>query len=86
MEVIKQPQYMPLSVAEQISILYAANEGFLDDVDNINIKKFKTGWFNYFDANMKELAEKLNSGDKLSDEDKASLSEKLTVYKTNFFK
>ena len=86
MEVIKQPQYMPLSVAEQISILYAGNEGFLDDIDNNKIKDFKTGWFNYFDANMKELSERLNAGDKLSDDDKKALSERLTAYKTNFFK
>ena len=31
-EVLKQPQYNPLSVAEQITILFAANEGILDDV------------------------------------------------------
>ena len=33
-EVLKQLQYKPLSVAEQISILFAANEGLLDDVEN----------------------------------------------------
>jgi len=86
MEVIKQPQYSPLSAAEQVTILFAANEGFLDDVDNTRIKDFKTGWFNYFDANMKDLSEKLNAGGMLSDEDKAALSEKIAGYKANFFK
>ena len=33
-EVLKQPQYSPLSVAEQVSILFAANEGILDDISN----------------------------------------------------
>ena len=85
-EVLKQPQYSPLSVAEQISILYAANEGFLDDVDNSKIRDFKSGWYEFFDANMKDLAERLNSGEKLSDDDKAALSERLNAYKQNFFK
>ncbi len=40
-EVLKQLQYNPLSVAEQVSILFAANEGILDDVENTNIQKFK---------------------------------------------
>ncbi|MBQ9245010.1 F0F1 ATP synthase subunit alpha [bacterium] len=85
-EVLKQPQYAPLSVAEQISILFAANEGLLDDIDNSKIKDFKQGWFDFFDANMKELAERLNNGEKLSDDDKTALSERLNAYKLNFFK
>ena len=55
-EVLKQAQYAPLSVAEQISILFAANEGILDDIENVKIKNFKQGWFDYFNANMKNLA------------------------------
>lgn len=85
-EVLKQAQYAPLSVAEQISILFAANEGILDDVENVKIKNFKQGWFDYFNANMKNLAEKLNGGDKLSDEDMSELKNQLNNYKTNFFK
>ncbi len=84
-EVLKQPQYSPLSVAQQISILFAANEGLLDDVENSKIKDFKLGWFDYFDSNMTELSQKLSSGDKLSDEDKTLLTDKLNHYKTNFF-
>lgn len=86
MEVIKQPQYTPLTAAQQISILFAANEGFLDDIDNTKIKDFKTGWFNFFDANMKELAEKLNASEKLTDDDMAALRKQINNYKTNFFK
>lgn len=85
-EVLKQAQYAPLSVAEQISILFAANEGILDDVENTKIKDFKQGWFDYFNANMKNLADKLNGGDKLSDEDMSELKNQLNNYKTNFFK
>lgn len=86
MEVIKQPQYSPLSAAQQISILFAANEGFLDDIDNVRIKDFKSGWYDFFDANMKELSNKLNSSEKLSEEDMNLLRKELTNYKTNFFK
>ena len=85
-EVLKQPQYSPLSVAKQVSILFAANEGLLDDIDNIRIKDFKSGWFDFFEANMKDLADRLNAGDKLSDDDMKALTERITAYKTNFFK
>lgn len=85
-EVLKQPQYSPLSTAEQISILFAANEGLLDDVENTKIGEFKNGWFDFFSSNMPELSESLNSGEKLSDEDKSELKNTINNYKTNFFK
>jgi len=84
-EVIKQPQYKPLSVAKQVSILFAANEGYLDEIANADIAKFKTGWFEYFDANLGELAEKLNNRGPLEDDDKALLREHLDKYKLGFF-
>ena len=84
-EALKQPQYAPLSVAKQISLLFAANEGFLDDIDNLKIPQFKQQWFDYFTSNMQELDAKLNGGDKLSDEDKEALRDSLGKFKRNFF-
>ena len=79
-EVLKQPQYKPLSVAQQVTILFAANEGYLDEVDNKKINEFKTGWFEYFEANMPELNKALNEGAKLSDDDMKALKEALEAY------
>ena len=79
-EVLKQPQYKPLSVAQQVTILFAANEGYLDEVENKEIQEFKAGWFEYFEANMPELDKRLNEGDKLSDEDKDALRAQLDAY------
>lgn len=84
-EVLKQPQYAPLSVAKQVSILFAANEGLLDNVDNKKIMQFKKGWFEYFEANLSDLEAALNKGSGLSDGDRASLKEHLEKYKTSFF-
>ena len=79
-EVLKQPQYKPLSVAQQVTILFAANEGFLDEVDHKKINEFKAGWFEYFEANMPELNKALNEGAKLSDDDMKALREALEAY------
>ncbi len=83
-EVLKQPQYNPLSVAEQVSILFAANESVLDDIDNVNIAKFKKDWFVYFNANCNDLVERLNAGSALSDEDKKELLDALSKFKSTF--
>ncbi len=80
-EVLKQPQYQPLSVAQQVSILFAANEGILDNVDNKDIQIFKKDWFDYFNANLASLAEKLNDGAALSDEDIEALKNALLKFK-----
>ena len=82
-EVLKQPQYKPLSVAQQVTILFAANEGFLDDIDNKNINDYKNGWFEYFEANMPELSKRLNEGAKLSEEDIDALKIQLETYGKN---
>jgi len=84
-EVLKQPQYKPLSVAQQVSILFAANEGYLDDLANTDIAKFKVGWFEYFDANLGELAAGLNNRAPLEDADKTLLREHIEKYKLSFF-
>ena len=79
-EVLKQPQYKPLTVSQQVTILFAANEGYLDEIDNKKVQEYKAGWFEYFEANMPELDKRLNDGDKLSDEDKKALREQLEAY------
>src|SRR5574344_453155 len=83
-EVLKQPQYSPLSVAQQVTTLFAANEGILDDVKNSDIKRFKTEWFTYMASNLKELTDKLNQGSKLEDEDKAALTKAFETFKKTF--
>lgn len=83
-EVLKQPQYNPLSVAEQVTILFAANEGVLDDVENTDIQRFKKEWFVHLNTNMQELVERLNNGAKLEDADKELLKQSLDTFKKTF--
>jgi DNA polymerase-1 len=53
---------------------------------DLRIKDFKNGWFDFFEANMKDLIQRLDAGEKLSDEDKSELTNMVNKYKTNFFK
>ncbi len=85
-QILIQPQYNPLSVSEQVTILFAGNEGFLDDVENKDIQEFKKQWFEYFGANMNDLSEKLNKGAALDDNDKENLRNGLKNFKENIFK
>lgn len=85
-EVLKQPQYQPLSLAQQVSILFAANNGLLDDIETSRLGKFKEEWFKYLGAQAKDTEAKLLSGDKLSDADEQALTDHIVKFKQNFFK
>ena len=83
-EVLKQPQYAPLSVAEQVCVLFAANEGLLDDVPNTEIGRFKKDLSAYLAGNLKDLMARLNEGSALSDEDKNALRDAINTFKKTF--
>jgi F-type H+-transporting ATPase subunit alpha len=54
-EVLKQPQYQPLSVEDQVAILYAATNGFLDDVPVSAITQWKSDFIQFFHSAHPEL-------------------------------
>jgi F-type H+/Na+-transporting ATPase subunit alpha len=63
-ELMKQGQFAPLSVAEMAFSLFAANEGFLDDVDAEQIVRFERALLEYLRASQKALLDQINeSGD-----------------------
>jgi F-type H+-transporting ATPase subunit alpha len=85
-EVLKQPQYDPLSLAQQVSLIFAANRGVLDDVDNKEIARFKDEWKKYLSTKAKDIETKLNEGKKPSEDDQNAIFNAMTEFKNNFFK
>lgn len=84
-EVLKQPQNSPHSVAQMTTILFAVNNGILDAVDNSKIAEFKAKWLEYLSANLKETEKHLNSGEKLDKEGEAKLLEALISFRDTIF-
>lgn len=67
-ELMKQKQYMPLTVAEMAVSLYAANEGYLDNVEVKKVVDFEHALHTYMRTNHAELLDKINeSGDYATD-------------------
>ena len=60
-EVMKQPQYSPLSVCEMALALYAANEGYLDDVEISKVVAFENAMQAYLRSNYSELIDAVNA-------------------------
>jgi F-type H+-transporting ATPase subunit alpha len=80
-ELLKQPQYQPLEVADQIMSIFAANSGYMDDVPVRTVPRFEKDFLNYMrdqkSAVRGELAEKKELPETL----KQSLRDCLTEFK-----
>jgi F-type H+-transporting ATPase subunit alpha len=82
-EVMKQKQYMPLSVAEQATILFAADQGYLDDVPLNRIAMFEQELLSYLHANYREFIERIDKTGELNDEVIRTLRTILESFKAN---
>jgi len=58
-ELLKQDQYKPLSVEEQILIIYAGNRGFLDEFEVSRVQEYEVKLFEYFNREHPDLIKKL---------------------------
>ena len=67
-ELLKQPQYQPMSVWEQFVSIHAVTGGMFDDVPVSKIKDAQSALLTYFWKNSKDAMRELNKGDKPSDE------------------
>ncbi len=82
-EVMKQKQYMPLSVAEEAVILFAADQGYLDDVPLNRIAIFEQELNAYLLTNYKDFIDRVNQTGTLNDEVIQTLRTILESFKAN---
>ena len=82
-ELMKQAQYAPMSVAEMAATLYAANEGYFDDVEIVDVIPFEKAMQSYLSANFGDLIDSINETPKLTDEVTEGLKKALDDFKAN---
>jgi F-type H+-transporting ATPase subunit alpha len=83
-EILKQPQYSPLSVAEQVAVIYAGINGYLDDIPAGKVTAFTKGLREYLKTSKADYLEAVQTSKQLSDESEAALKQALTDYKKTF--
>lgn len=67
-ELLKQGRYVPMDVEDQVIVIFAGNEGFLDDLEVSQVLDFKAGLVDYMSATAPQLRSRVKSEGKLSDE------------------
>jgi len=58
-EIMKQPQYQPLSLVQEVVIIFAASNGYIDDVPPGRVKEFERDLYRFMETQYKPLADKI---------------------------
>jgi len=82
-ELMKQPQYAPLSTSDMAVSLFAANEGYIDDVDVTKVVDFEHALHDYMNNSHADLMAKVNESGDYNDEIANALHEALKDFKAN---
>ena len=80
-EVLKQPQYRPMPVEQQVMIIFAVTNGFLDDVPVESIRAWEQGFRDYMSAEHRDVGEEIRTRKVLGDELSARLRAAIDAYK-----
>lgn len=83
-EILKQPQYSPLSVAEQVAIIYSGINGYLDDIPADKVTGYTSGLRDYLKNSKPQFLELIGTEKKMGDEAEKLLKEAITEFKKTY--
>jgi len=83
-ELLKQKQYSPMSVAEQVISVFCGVKGYLDDIDLKDISEFENKILSKCNSENPEILEEIKKSGKLSEETEKSLIKLIEELKKNF--
>jgi F-type H+-transporting ATPase subunit alpha len=81
-EVLKQPQYRPVSVEKQIAIIYAVTNGYLDDVEPGRVRQWETDFHEYMDVKRPEVLKAIRKQRVLDDGIIADLESAIDAFRS----
>jgi F-type H+-transporting ATPase subunit alpha len=85
-EILKQPQYQPMDVEEQVLVIWAATNGYTDDVAIEDVRRFETDLRKFVENSHPGLLAEINQKKSLTDEIKAGLKQLLEDFKDDWRK
>lgn len=84
MELLKQGQYSPLTVIDQVISIFAGTNGYLDAIETGDVSRFEKELLEYININEKDFKEKLKKAGSLTDELKGGLKKILDSFSSTF--
>jgi len=83
-ELLKQPQFQPLSAEKQVAIIFAGVNGLLDDVAVSDLRAFEDGYYPYLEGTRPAILTDIATKKALDDDLKARLTDAIKDYKAGF--
>ncbi|HJM89293.1 MAG TPA: F0F1 ATP synthase subunit alpha [Dehalococcoidia bacterium] len=80
-ELLKQPQYQPLTLAEQVTILYCGVKGYMDEVPVDKVADFETAFHDHMRASAPNVISAIMDTGELSDETEEALKKAIDEFK-----
>ena len=83
-EILKQDQYVPISVEKQVAIIWAGNNGHLNDIELDDVKRFEEEFLSYLGTNYASTLDDIRDSGELSDEIVENLKKAVNEFKKGF--
>jgi len=83
-ELLKQPQYQPMNVIDQVISIFAGSKGFLDDIEIKKVDEFEKGLHEYMRNQGKPVRDELENIMKIDDELESKLKDAIGAFKSSF--
>ncbi len=80
-EVLKQPQYVPMPLEKEVTILHAVINGYLDDVPVEKVRAFEEGFHRFMETSHPEIGQRIAAEKELSDETEEALKQAIAEFK-----
>ena len=83
-EILKQKQYVPMLVENQVAIIYAGANGYLDDIELDQVSEFEKGLLDFMAANYYELLDEIKTLGEMSDKAESKMKKAVEDFKKGF--
>ena len=83
-ELLKQPQYQPMAVEDQVAILYGATKGFVNDIPTPRLQDWLRGFVAFLHDKHPDITSAIAQSGQLADETKQKLDAALTEFNKSF--
>jgi F-type H+-transporting ATPase subunit alpha len=83
-EILKQPQYRPMSVEQQVVVIYAVTNGFLDQIAVNRLKDWEKGFLEFVEKDFPQVPQRIRSEKVLSKENEADLRRAIEGFNQKF--
>src|SRR5882724_2821027 len=81
-ELLKQPQFKPMKIEQQVMVIYAGTKGYLDDVPVNRVQEFQSQYLQYVDSSAADFRQALADKKELTDELENRLKQTLNDFKS----